>query len=63
MIALLDALPLFGAGVALIPWALAELLLSNPGRAAGLALLFAVILVFSMLQLRITRTKEAEKHA
>jgi len=44
MIALLDALPLFGAGVALIPWALAELLLSNPGRAAGLALLFAVIL-------------------
>ena len=44
VIALLDALPLFGAGVALIPWALAELLLSNPGRAAGLALLFAVIL-------------------
>ena len=25
--------------------------------------LFAVILVFSVLQLRITRTKEAEKHA
>ena len=44
MIALLDALPLFGAGVALVPWALAELLLSNPSRAAGLALLFAVIL-------------------
>ncbi len=44
IIALLDALPLFGTGMALIPWALAELLLSNPGRAAGLALLFAVIL-------------------
>lgn len=44
VIALLDALPLFGAGVALVPWALAELLLSNPSRAAGLALLFAVIL-------------------
>ena len=44
LVALLDALPLFGAGIALIPWALAELLLSNTGRAAGLALLFAVIL-------------------
>ena len=44
LIALLDALPLFGAGVALVPWALAELLLTNTGRAAGLALLFAVIL-------------------
>ena len=44
LVALLDALPLFGAGVALIPWALAELLLANTGRAAGLALLFALIL-------------------
>ena len=34
------------------------------GRASAIAfVLFAVILVFSMLQLRITRTKEAEKHA
>ena len=41
-IALLDALPLFGAGVALLPWALAELLLSHHSRAAGLSLLFAV---------------------
>ncbi|MBR5537793.1 MAG: AI-2E family transporter [Clostridia bacterium] len=44
LVALLDALPLFGAGAALLPWALAELLLGNTGRAAGLALLFAVIL-------------------
>ncbi|MBQ4578717.1 MAG: AI-2E family transporter [Clostridia bacterium] len=43
LIAALDALPLLGAGMVLIPWALAELLLSNPGRAAGLALLFALI--------------------
>ncbi|MBR2822173.1 MAG: sugar ABC transporter permease [Clostridia bacterium] len=34
------------------------------GRASAIAfVLFAVILVFSVLQLRITRTKEAEKHA
>jgi len=45
VIALLDSLPLLGAGIVLIPWALMELLLSNPGRAAGLALLFAVLLV------------------
>ena len=34
------------------------------GRASAIAfVLFAVILVFSVLQLRVTRTKEAEKHA
>jgi len=43
-IALMDALPVLGAGLFLVPWALAELLLGNTGRAAGLALLFAVIL-------------------
>ena len=43
VIALLDALPVLGAGMALLPWALAELLLSHHGHAAGLGLLFAVI--------------------
>ena len=36
--AFIDALPVFGAGIILVPWALAELLLGELGR--GLALLF-----------------------
>ena len=36
--ALIDALPVFGTGIVLVPWALAELLLGELGR--GLALLF-----------------------
>ena len=44
LVAILDALPVLGAGVFLIPWALMELLLGNTGRAAGLGLLFAAIL-------------------
>ena len=36
--ALIDALPVFGAGIVLVPWALGELLLGEAGRA--LALLF-----------------------
>lgn len=44
LVALLDALPVLGAGVFLLPWAIAELLLGNTGRAAGLGLLFAAIL-------------------
>ena len=36
--ALIDALPVFGTGIVLVPWALGELLLGEPGR--GLALLF-----------------------
>ena len=44
LIALMDALPVLGAGLALVPWALAELILGNYGRAAGLAGLYAVIL-------------------
>ncbi|MBR0207972.1 MAG: AI-2E family transporter [Oscillospiraceae bacterium] len=36
--AFIDALPVFGAGIVLVPWALAELLLGELGR--GLALLF-----------------------
>lgn len=43
VIALLDALPVLGAGLALVPWALAELLLGKLGRAAGLGLLFAAV--------------------
>lgn len=43
LIALMDALPVLGAGLALVPWALAELILGNYGRSAGLAGLFAVI--------------------
>lgn len=43
VIALLDALPVLGAGVFLIPWALVELLLGYPGRAAGFALLYAAV--------------------
>ena len=44
LVAVLDALPVLGAGIFLIPWALMELLLGNTGRAAGLGLLFAGIL-------------------
>lgn len=43
-IALADALPVLGAGLLLVPWTLAELLLGYTGRAAGLALLFAAVL-------------------
>ena len=38
---LLDTLPILGAGLFLLPWALVELLLGSTGRAAGLALLYA----------------------
>ena len=41
VIALMDALPVLGTGLVLVPWALAELLLGQYGRAAGLALLYA----------------------
>lgn len=44
LIALMDALPVLGAGLALVPWALVELLLGNYGRGLGIAGLFAVIL-------------------
>lgn len=44
VIAVMDALPVLGAGLLLVPWALAELLLGNLGRGAGLALLFAAVL-------------------
>ncbi|MBR4992364.1 MAG: AI-2E family transporter [Clostridia bacterium] len=44
LVALMDALPVLGAGLALVPWALVELILGHYGRALGIAGLFAVIL-------------------
>ena len=44
LIALMDALPVLGAGLTLVPWALAELILGNYGRGLGVAGLFAVTL-------------------
>ena len=41
LIALLDTLPIVGAGLFLMPWALAELALGGTYRAAGLVLLYA----------------------
>ncbi|MGN0967686.1 MAG: sporulation integral membrane protein YtvI [Oscillospiraceae bacterium] len=42
-VALLDALPVFGTGTVLFPWAAAELLSGNFRRAAALLVLYAVI--------------------
>ena len=44
LIALMDALPVLGAGLALIPWALVELILGNYGRGLGIAGIYAVTL-------------------
>lgn len=44
-IAVIDALPILGAGAVLIPWALMALLLGNVPRAAGIAAIYAVLLV------------------
>ena len=41
--ALIDALPVFGTGTVLIPWALYCLLLGNYGRALGLAVTWALV--------------------
>lgn len=40
IVALVDALPVFGTGTVLIPWALAELLLGSVPRGAALAILY-----------------------
>ena len=48
LIALLDFLPVFGTGIALIPWGIVKLLGGEYAFAAGL-LLFAVWVVFSLL--------------
>lgn len=42
LIAFLDALPVFGAGVALIPWAIIVLLQGNSSLAIGLLILYAL---------------------
>ena len=43
LIALIDALPVFGTGTVLLPWAAACLLLGQAPRAVALAALYAVI--------------------
>lgn len=51
LITLLDALPVFGAGTALVPWALIELLFSSvPRGIALLALFLCTLLVRSTLE-------------
>ena len=44
-IAVIDALPILGAGAVLIPWALIALALGNVRRAVGLAVVYGVLLV------------------
>lgn len=44
-IAVIDAIPVFGTGVALIPWALFSLFTGQYIRAAGLIILYAVCLI------------------
>lgn len=52
--ALIDALPILGAGTVLLPWAFFSLLLGQKGLALGLGLLYAVmLLVRSLLEPRI----------
>ena len=45
LITLVDALPVFGTGTVLIPWALAELLLGSVPRGAALLLLYLCTLI------------------
>lgn len=44
-VAVIDALPVFGAGTVLLPWALWELLAGDAGRGLGLAISYAAITV------------------
>lgn len=54
LVAFVDALPVFGAGVVLVPWALGCLLLGERGRAAGLLLTWGIVwLVRSAAQARL----------
>lgn len=48
-IAIIDALPILGAGVVLIPWALLALLMGNVPRAVALAAVYGVLLVMHNL--------------
>ncbi len=41
VVAIIDALPVFGAGTVLLPWAAWELLAGDPGRGLGLAIAYA----------------------
>lgn len=51
LIALVDALPVFGTGSVLLPWAVGCLLAGSPGRSLGLAVLYAVVtLVRNLLE-------------
>ena len=51
LIALVDALPVFGTGTVLLPWAAAELMAGRLGLALGLAVLYGVVsLVRSALE-------------
>jgi len=43
--ALVDALPVLGAGALLLPWSLLSLLLGNSGQALALALLYAAVTI------------------
>lgn len=45
-ICLLDALPIFGSGMILVPWALIQLIMGNYLRGGCLLILYAVILLF-----------------
>ena len=49
LIALLDMLPIFGTGTALLPWALIELLSGNVKMAIGLLIIYIVTLVTHQL--------------
>lgn len=52
--ALIDALPVFGTGAVLVPWAAGELLFSRPGRALALLLGWAIsALVRNLLQAKL----------
>ena len=44
-VAVIDALPVFGAGTVLLPWAAVELLAGDPGRGLGLAISYAAVTI------------------
>ncbi|MBR7111319.1 MAG: sporulation integral membrane protein YtvI [Clostridia bacterium] len=49
LIALLDFLPIFGVGTALIPWALFSLFMGNTAQGIGLVVLYAIITVIRQI--------------
>lgn len=49
LVALVDALPVFGTGTVLVPWAAVALLMGNVTLAVGLAVLYAVVFVVRSL--------------